>query len=139
MTIQHDLRAEGWMPGHLNRDVSPIGIDDVERIVIDERPLGFQMANHSTFVALHFPNGGWSPGNQNHEQSADGRILAVIFFGDLMFLLIGSTIEDGNCFCLRIATDATAKTASHPHQVRVVQFCLRAIVQPTPPGAKTTR
>ena len=43
MTVQHDLRAERWMPRHLDRDVSPIGINDVERIVIDECSLGFQI------------------------------------------------------------------------------------------------
>jgi len=58
MTVQHDLRAERWMPRHLDRDVSPIGIDDVERIMIDEHSLGFQMANYSTFVSLHFPDRG---------------------------------------------------------------------------------
>src|SRR5947209_597156 len=65
-------------------------------------------------------------------------LLAQIFFGYLMFLFIGSAIDDGNTFGLCISTHATAKTASHPHQMRVVQLFLGAIVQPTPPGPKTT-
>src|SRR5215813_1567697 len=97
------------------------------------------MANHSTFVSLHFPHGGWSLGDQDNEQSTAGRVLVQMLLGDLMLLLIRSAINNGNSLNLRVSADATAKTSSHPHEMRVVQLFLRTIVQPSPPGPKTAR
>src|SRR4030095_2211955 len=38
-----------------------------------------------------------------------------------------------------ITTHPTAESSRHPHQVRVVQFLLRSVVQPPPPGPKPAR
>src|SRR5215472_14270206 len=37
MTIQDDLHRKGWMPRELDRDVSPLAIPDVKRVVVDVR------------------------------------------------------------------------------------------------------
>ena len=41
MAVEHDLRAKRRMTGHLDGDVSPVRVQDVERVVIDKSPLGF--------------------------------------------------------------------------------------------------
>ena len=35
VAVEDDLRAERRMPRHLDRDMPPLGIDDVKRIVVD--------------------------------------------------------------------------------------------------------
>ena len=46
------------MTGHLDGDASPVRIDDVERVMIDERPLGVGMANNSLTESLQLPHCG---------------------------------------------------------------------------------
>src|SRR5438552_3865145 len=69
MTVQDDLCAERRMTGHLDGDVSPVWVDDVERVVIDERPLGFEIANHSLLRSLDLPHGGHGSAHQDEKES----------------------------------------------------------------------
>jgi len=57
MAIQHDLCSERGMAGQLKSDMSPVGIHDVEGIVIDESSLGFQVLDDPLFGPPNFPDG----------------------------------------------------------------------------------
>src|SRR5207244_5567422 len=134
-----DLCSEGWMASHLESDVSPVGIHNVEGIVIDEDSLGFQVLDDALFGPPHFPHGRRRPCDQNHKQSTGGRIFIEMLFGYLVLPLIRTAVDDWNRVRFRITTHTPAKTSRHPHQVGIVQCSFRAMVQLAPPGSKTTR
>jgi hypothetical protein len=48
VTVQNDLGTERRMSRHLDRDMAPVGIHDVERIMVDERLPGFKVLNNAT-------------------------------------------------------------------------------------------
>jgi hypothetical protein len=48
VAVEDDLRAKRRVTGHLDGDVAPLWVEDVERVVIDVRPLLFQVLDHST-------------------------------------------------------------------------------------------
>src|SRR3954449_10336478 len=58
MPVEDDLRPERWMPGHLDGHMSPLRIQDVEGVVVDEGPLLDQVAQHATGRAGDLPDRG---------------------------------------------------------------------------------
>jgi hypothetical protein len=48
VAVEDDLGAKGWMPGHFDRQVSPLRVHDVEGVVVDEGPFLGQVAQHPT-------------------------------------------------------------------------------------------
>src|SRR6266508_3040883 len=60
-------------------------------------------------------------------------------FGDFMFAFFTAAVDDRYFMSFSIAADPTAEPSSHSHQVRVVQFLFRSVVQPPPPGPKAAR
>jgi hypothetical protein len=88
MTVEKDLGPKRGMARHLDGDVSPVRIHDVERIVMDEGSLGFQVPNHPGAGSLYVPHRGYCAAHQNQEHSADAGVLFEMFFGDLMFAFI---------------------------------------------------
>src|SRR5437870_4545208 len=62
-----------------------------------------------------------------------------MLFGDFMFAFFTAAVDDRYFMSFSIATDPTAESSSHSHQVRVVQFFFRSVVQPPPPRPKAAR
>src|SRR5215471_17111787 len=48
VAVEDDLRRERRVPGHLDRHMTPLGIDDVEAVVVDVRGLLCDGADHPT-------------------------------------------------------------------------------------------
>src|SRR6266576_5042577 len=139
MTVENDLCSKRGMASHLDGDVSPLRIHDVERIVIDEGSLGFQVLNHPGVGPLYVPHRGYRSAHQNQEQSANAGVLFEMFFGDQMFAFFTAAVDHRNTVGLRPAMHTATEASRHPHQVSIVQFRIRTVVQPSPPGTETTR
>ena len=56
VAVEDDLGAERWMPSHLDRQVSPGRVHDVERVVVDVLAGLLQVANHSRGRAADLPH-----------------------------------------------------------------------------------
>jgi len=137
MAVQHDLRGKRRMTGHLDRDVPPVGIQDMERVMLNECTLGFEIANYSLGGFLDLPYRGRGTSNQDKKKSTNAWMFSQILSGDLMFAFFTAALYDGNPMCLCIRSQAPCKASSHPHQVCVVQSVISTIMQGSPPRTKS--
>jgi hypothetical protein len=57
MAVQHDLCPERRMAAHLDRDMSPLRVQDLKMVVMDLRPglLRYDMADLAGTSHLHIP------------------------------------------------------------------------------------
>jgi len=55
-----------------------------------------------------------------------------------MFAFLILAVDERNSVRLCPPAYAAAEAAGHPHKVRIVQFCIRTVMQNSPPGTKTT-
>jgi len=124
------------MPAHLDRDVPPLGIPDVERIVIDERHrvLAVDIANFPGFGVLHFPHRRPCFGHQNQEHSRPPIVFGQISLCGQELLLLGRAIYQRYASVLGEGPYPASETSGHAHQVGRIQIHIRA-VQGTPPDA----
>ena len=139
MAVENDLRTEGRMAGHLDRDMAPVRIQDVERVVVDVAALRFQVADHASLDRCT---------SHTVATARPTRIrkspLAAGFFSrcsSAILCLRSSLLQSrmGIPFRFGKRSHTTAEPSSHPHQVGIVELLLRTIVQPAPPGAEATR
>src|SRR4029453_2620248 len=85
MAIQNDLRTERRMAGHLDGDVPPVGIYDMEGIVVNEDSFRFEVADDAAARSLNLPADGYRPPYQDEKQSLTRRMVLKMLFGDFMF------------------------------------------------------
>src|SRR5713226_7855664 len=133
--VQDDLRAERGMAGHLDGDVAPVGVHDVEGLVIHVWQLVGQV-DATPARALDIPDRGYRAGDQDHEQPTADGVLGEIVLGDVMLALPAAAVDDGDVVRLGEPSNAAAKAASQTHEVRVVELVLGAAHQSPPPQPK---
>src|SRR6266568_9550726 len=86
--VEKDLRWEGRMATHANRDVSPVLVPDVKIVMVHIRPrfLPFDIADLAFPGLLHLPDRPRSAAYQNEKQTSPDLVLGEIFFGCQVFL-----------------------------------------------------
>ena len=132
VAVEDDLRGERRVPGHLDRDVSPLRIHDVERVVVHERLLlgEVPIAPPAVRVISHTVAGARAARIRN-TPGCDRRGWR------------GIPPRSGACVhpCRSRSParrapaqgpDPAGEPARHPHQVVVVQLLVRT-GQPSPP------
>ncbi|MBU2611791.1 MAG: hypothetical protein KJ606_12730 [Chloroflexi bacterium] len=96
MSIQDDLRAERRMTAHLDGDMSPIGVENVERVVVHIRVLSGKVDYFATLGTLHIPNRRRRTSNQDQKYADETGIFWKIFLGNFVFPLSWRTINQRN-------------------------------------------
>ncbi len=134
--IQDDLRAEGRMARHLDGEVPPLRIQDVKGVVLDERFLGPQVAQHAPTRPRHLPHGRDRARNQDQKQPLGRRMVGQVLPGYLVLALIPAAVHHRDLVRLSESTHPTAEPAGQAHQVGVVQIVIRP-TQASPPAAET--
>src|SRR4030095_10598616 len=77
-----NLQAKGRMASHLDGEVSPLRIDNVEMVVIDQRPaLGTAQYHFAVAIVFGLPDQGRSFGNKNGKHPSELGIGGAKFFG----------------------------------------------------------
>lgn len=135
MSIQDDLCAERRMTAHLDGDMSPIGVENVERVVVHIRVLSGKVDYFAALGTLHIPNRRWRASNQDQKYADETWIFWKMFLGSFVFPLSWHTINQRNLVCLRMCANTTAKTSSHSHQMSIVQIVIRTH-QLSPPSTE---
>jgi hypothetical protein len=132
------------MPGHLDRQVPPLPVHDVEAVVIDVRALAGQVADHRAVRGpAHIPHHRRGPGDQHHEHSRPYRMGAQVLLRDQVLAFPRRAVDhrDGVAGCP--GPDPPGEPARQAHQVSVVQHRIALGVttpdQAPPPGPEPAR
>ena len=144
VAVEDHLRAEGRVPGHLDHQVPPLGVHDVEAVVIDVRALAGQVADHRAVRGpAHIPHHRRGPGHQDHEHSRPHRMRAQILLRDQVLALACRAVDHRDGAGGGPGPDPPGEPPRQAHQVRVVQHRVRLGVttpdQPPPPGPESAR
>lgn len=142
VAVQDDLRAEGRVARHLDRHMSPVGVEDVERVVVDEHLLLGQVAEHATLAlgTLHVPGGGRGTGDQDQEHAdAEVGMGGEVLLGDEVLALAALAVDDRHAVGRAPRPDATTEPARHPHQMGIVQVVVVVAVPAPPPHSEPAR
>src|SRR5215831_720622 len=84
VSIQNHLGGEGWVSTHADGQVAPVGVHDMEVVMIDVGPgfLPFDGGDLAFPVLLHLPHGCGCPPHQNQKEARfDSMISQVILYG----------------------------------------------------------
>jgi len=74
VAVEDHLRAEGRVPGHLDRQVPSLPVHDVEAVVIHLGAFPGQAADYRAVRGpAHIPRHRRGPGDQDHEHSRPDR------------------------------------------------------------------
>ena len=91
MPIQDHLSGEWRMSADFDRDVAPLGIEDMKRVVVHIGLLPLQVV-----VDAHIPYRRLGAADQNEKQTLRDFRLCQVFFGQLMFAFSNRTIHNRN-------------------------------------------
>ena len=141
VAVEDDLRGERRVPGHLDRHMTPLGVHDVEAVVVDVRRLLRDVADHPGGLrAADLPHARRRLRGQDQEHPRPGRrVRGQVLLGDQVLALPGLAVDHRDAVGLAPRLDPAGEPARHPHQVRVVQLLVGAVVQPPPPGPEPAR
>jgi len=121
------------MAGHLDGDVPPLRIPDVERVVIDKDLLLFEVLDDSLGRALHVPDRGYRPSDQDQEQASLDLVCGQVLLTDVVLVLTSAAVNDRNVVGFGEAAYTATEPTGHAHQMGVVQLFIGSIHQATPP------
>jgi hypothetical protein len=118
--VEDDLGAERWMPGHLDGHVSPLRVQDVEGVVVDEGPLLDQVAQHPAGRAGDLPDRGHRARHEDQEHSAIHPVGGQVLLGDLVLAFPALAVDHRDAVRVGRRADPAGESPGHPHQVRIV-------------------
>ena len=144
MAVQDDLRGERRMAGHLDHQVPPPGVHDVEAVMIHEGALAGQAADHRAVRGpAHIPHHRRGPGDQDHEHARSHRMRAQVLLGDQVLAFPRRAVDHRDGVIGGPGPDPPREPPRQAHQVSVVQHRIPLRVtapdQPPPPGAEPAR
>ena len=108
MAVEDHLRAERRVPGHLDRQVPPLRVHDVERVVVDELGPLLQVRDDPAGGPLHLPHRGPRPRDQDQEDSRADSVLRQVLLRDLVLALPGGAEDNRDAVRLSPRLDPRA-------------------------------
>src|ERR1700694_769150 len=107
MPVADDLSAERRMTGHLDGDVPPLCVPDVEGVMVHERRLlGEEEAATRTSDVPHRCN---CPSDKNQEEPAFDGVGGKELLSNVVLALTSAAVDDGNLAGFGEATHATTE------------------------------
>lgn len=126
------------MAGHLDGEMAPVRVQDVEGVVVDVRFPDLDILDLALGRPPHIPNRRHGSRHQNQKHPMHRGVLAEVLLGDAVLLFLRAAIHDGNAVGLGERSHAATEAPCHSHPVAVVQFFFGAVVHSPPPTAKAT-
>jgi hypothetical protein len=139
VAVEHYLRPERRVPGHLDHQVPECRVHDVEAVVVDVLPLLLQVRDDPARGPVRLPYRGRRLGRQDQEHPCGDHVRLQVLLGDQVLTLPGLAEDDRDAVRGRPGLDPAGEPPGHPHQVRVIQLIVAAGVQPPPPGPEPAR
>ena len=139
VTVQHHLCAKGRVSAHFDRQVPPVRVQDMKRIMIDVGPwlFGYKRSEFAGTGPWCIPNQCWSLRHQNQEEAGFYLMGREMFGCDGMLTLPGRTVHHGNRILFGPSSQTATEAPRHAHQMMVVQVVVGAL-QRTPPRAQAS-
>ena len=137
MPIERNLQAKGRMAAHLNREVAPFLIDDVEVIVVDQGPaLGPAQHDFARAIVLGLPHQRRSLGHQDEKDALKVRIGRSQFFGLGVFGLVADgAVAQRDLMLVSVGLHSPGNVARHSAQPCLCQR--RLGIELVPPSQQT--
>ena len=139
VAVEDDLRAERRVPGHLDHQVAPGRVHDVEGVVVDVLGLLLQGHDHPARGPPHLPHRRPRPGDQDQEDTRPDAVAGQVLIRDPVLALPGLALDHRDAVRGRPGPHPPGEPARQPHQVRVIQLRIRIAVPPPPPGPEPAR
>jgi len=117
VAVQHHLGRERRMPADLDGQMAPVGVEDVERIVVD---VGHRLFSLDVVLCADIPHRRLGSTNQDQKQAPLDRRFGQVFFGKVVLALACGTVDHRNAVSLGVAANPATEAAGHPHQVGVL-------------------
>src|SRR5674476_1606462 len=129
----------GGLTAHLDRQVSPGRVHDVEGVVVDVLPGLLQVADYPRTRPFDLPHDGRRPGHEDQENAHSDGVLTQILFGDPVFAFPGLAVDHRHPVLPGPGPYPPGEPSRQPHQVRVVQLFVAVLMPTTPPHPKPAR
>ena len=140
VAVEDDLGPERRMPAHLDGQMSPGRVHDVEGVVVDELPGLLQVLDATrSGGSPHLPHTRRDPCHQDQEDPDADRVVTEVVLGAPVFALAGGAVDHRHPVRPGPAADPAGEPAGQPDQMRVVQGVVTVVVPTAPPGAKPAR
>ena len=133
VAVEDDLRAERRVPGHLDDQVPPLRVHDVEGVVVDVLGLLLQGHDHPARGPPHLPHRRPRPGDQDQEDTRPDAVAGQVLLRDLVLALPGLALDHRDGIRGRPGPHPPGEPARQPHQVRVIEVRVRVAMPPPPP------
>src|SRR5450759_3088220 len=139
VAVEDDLRSERRMTAHLDRQVSPGRVHDVEGVVVDVLPGLLQVADHPRTRPVDLPHDGRCPGHQDQEHAHTNRVLTQILLGDPVLALPGLAVDHRHPVLPGPGPYPPGEPSRQADQVCVVQLFVAVLMPAPPPHPKPAR
>ncbi len=135
--VEHDLRAEGWVPRHLDGEMPEMRVPDVERVVVDGGPLLCDLVDHPLRRAAHLVHRSWRAGHQDEEDPGPRPVRGEVLLCELVLAHAARALDDRHAIGLGPRSHPAGAAAGQTHEVGVVEHGLGAEL--APPEAEARR
>src|SRR6201981_937511 len=109
--VQHGLGGEARVAADLDRQMTPVAVEDVKRVVVD---IGELFLSFDVVVGADSPYRGLCPADEYEKQPLGDLRLGQIFFGQVLLALTGRTVDHGNVVALAYPAQAAAEPTGEP-------------------------
>ena len=111
-SVDHHLGWKRRMATDFDRDVTPIRVQDMKRIVVYIR---HRLLRFDVIVLSHIPNARLRAAHQDEKQSLFHLGRLQMLLGNIVFAFSGPAVDHGNLMGFRIPTDAATEAARQAH------------------------
>jgi hypothetical protein len=139
VTVQDDLCPKGRVAGDLDHHVSPVGIEYVEAVVVDEGRLLLQVDQHPRLGAGYLPCRRDGSGDEDHEHSTSDVVAGQVLLGDQMLALAALAVDEWDGLGLGECPHSASKPSRQAQQMGVIEIIVTATMPSAPPDAKPAR
>jgi hypothetical protein len=120
VAVEDDLGPEGRMPGHLDGEVAPLRIQDVERVMVDVGHLLEQLGELAVDALLDLPKRGWGAGDQDQKDALADLVLGQVLLSQQVLALARPAIEQRDALGLGPTSHPAREAACQAHEMGVV-------------------
>jgi len=127
VAVQHHLGWKRRVAADLDRQVAPVPVEDVERIVVHK---GDRLLSLDVMIGADVPHRRAGATDQYQKQPVCDVRLGQIFFGKVVLALSCRTVDHRDAVRSGVTAHSATKPAGQPHEVGVLERLVRSGQRP---------